>query len=173
MKSGLGQIRKALSAKFPVGTEIPLPQQVIDYLSVRRSVASAAVDHGQKNASMHLGWAHYAMTLPSPVDGIAWALFYQHAPQDIDTPRSCYPALKLVMSPDPARPVVTVHGVRDFDTDEYHEWFVHALAWEMDADIDTSELKMHPMVGAAQSALVEMGAIAAPSLDGGYDMEVA
>jgi hypothetical protein len=32
---------------------------------------------------------------------------------------------------------------------------------------------MNPIVGAAQSALVEMGAIAAPSLDGGYDMEVA
>ncbi len=167
----LKDMQNTLSAKFPKGTEIPLPQQVIDYLNMRRDALSAAVDYGQKNASMHLGWAHYAMTLPNPVDGIAWALFYQHAPQNIDTPRSCYPGLKLVMSPDPARPVVTVHGVRTFDADEYHEWFVHALAWEMDAD--TSELKMNPIVGAAQSALVEMGAIAAPSLDGGYDMEVA
>jgi hypothetical protein len=121
---------------------IQIPLAANSYIAHRRNALSNASVRAQDTVSTHLTWMQYhqQMTEQTPiVDMVAWELAYKELATTYSTTVEAIACLKMSMSPDPAKPYITVKGLKpmlvdDKTTPEYvalANRLAEALEWDL------------------------------------------
>jgi hypothetical protein len=122
--------------------QIQIPLAANSYIAHRRNALSNASVRAQDTVSTHLTWMQYhqQMTEQTPiVDMVAWELAYKELATTYSTTVEAIACLKMSMSPDPAKPYITVKGLKpmlvdDKTTPEYvalANRLAEALEWDL------------------------------------------
>jgi len=128
------------SIGFPQVMKIPLAAK--SYIAHRRNALSDASVRAQDTVSTHLTWMQYHqdMVKETPiVDMVAWELAYKELATTYSTTVEALNCLDMVMSSDPANPLIKVKGVKpalfeDKTTPEYVA-LANSLAEELEWDL--------------------------------------
>jgi len=128
------------SIGFPQVMKIPLAAN--SYIAHRRNALSDASVRAQDTVSTHLTWMQYHqdMVKETPiVDMVAWELAYKELATTYSTTVEALNCLDMVMSSDPANPLIKVKGVKpalfeDKTTPEYVA-LANSLAEELEWDL--------------------------------------
>lgn len=128
-----------------------MPDNLIQYLDVRRNSASNITCRAQDSMQHHLSWHMYLTEFitENPIcDMVAWEILYEELHSSLEVPFEALHCLQMKMSSDPARPYVMCMGLKphlhqDKTSPEYVALF-HSVSEDLDLDI--TELKTPVLV---------------------------
>lgn len=157
------------SQGFTNTTRFNMPEEVIEYLCLRRDLLSNLSCRAQDTIQQHMSWHYYYATYTegSPIaDMTVWEYLYQSINNETGIPISALHCLEMRINEDPAKPYVTITDTKpsiidDRTTPEYTALF-YSL-YDSHDDWDLSSLKK-PLITISQEDNDEMKELTGISL---------
>lgn len=129
-----------------ISSRLHIPLAANSYIAHRRNALSNASVRAQDTASKHLTWVqhHQQLAEQTPIiDMVAWELAYKELATTYSTTVEAIACLKMSMSPDPAKPYITIKGLKPMLVDDKTTPEFVALANRLAEELewDLTELK--------------------------------